>query len=269
MKTISILGCGWLGFKLAKYFVQNNFCVNGSTTSTGKLKLLTDNGIDAYIVAAEPGLNNGIEKFFEADILVINIPPAGGDNKIEYHARQIDSIKTAVIQSKIKKVLFVSSTSVYNENNNTVIETDAVNPESVSGKVLLAAENILFNNTEFKTTIIRFGGLIGADRNAGKFFAGRTNISGSGAPVNLIHLDDCIQIIFQIVKQNIWGEIFNAVADGHPTKKEFYTKAAQSLNLEPPEFNDDTISYKIVDSSKLKQTLSYKFIYPNPLECLY
>lgn len=268
MKTISILGCGWLGFPLAKHFVENNFCVNGSSTSTYKQKLLTENGIDAYIVTADPELNNGIEKFFESDILVINIPPGGGDNKIEYHARQIDSIKTAVIQSRIKKVLFVSSTSVYNENNNVVIEDDAVNPVSASGKALLAAEKILFNSTEFKTTIVRFGGLIGADRNPGKYFAGRSNVNGGDAHVNLIHLDDCIQIIFQIVKLNIWGDIFNAVADDHPTIKEFYTKAALALNLEPPKFLGDKSKFKIVSSEKLKQKLGYNFKFPDPSKSL-
>lgn len=33
MKTISILGCGWLGLPLAKKLVENQWIVNGSTTS--------------------------------------------------------------------------------------------------------------------------------------------------------------------------------------------------------------------------------------------
>ena len=36
-KTISILGCGWLGHPLAKFLISENFIVKGSTTTISKL----------------------------------------------------------------------------------------------------------------------------------------------------------------------------------------------------------------------------------------
>ncbi|MBZ0201239.1 MAG: SDR family oxidoreductase [Ignavibacteriaceae bacterium] len=266
METISILGCGWLGLPLAHNFIHNGYKVKGSTTSPGKINSLKGNRIDPFIVTLTPLLNSGTNKFFNADVLIINIPPNNGDDKVEYHKKQIESIKTTLDKSSTSRVIFVSSTSVYNECNSTVVEEDAVNPESISGKALLAAENILFRSRKFKTTIIRFGGLIGEDRNPGKFLAGRINVTGGNTPVNIIHRDDCIEIIFQVIKQDVYGEVFNAVADEHPTKKEFYTKAALSLNLEPPQFNNEKTNYKIVVSSKLKQKLGYKFIHPDPMK---
>jgi nucleoside-diphosphate-sugar epimerase len=268
MKSVSIMGCGWLGFPLAEYLINKNYSVKGSTTSAEKIYKLLAAGIDAFIITSTPKLNEEVDKFFDSEVLIINIPPGGGDNKTEYHSNQITFIKSVIEKSAIKKVVFVSSTSVYNENNFSVIETDALNPQSTSGKALLSAEQILFNSNKFQTTVLRFGGLIGPGRNPGKFLAGEKNVPGGNTPVNLIHRDDCIEIIYQIIVQNIWGEIFNAASDFHPSKKEFYTKAALSVKLVPPHFNDENINFKIVDSSKLKQRVKYNFIHPDILKTL-
>jgi len=268
MKSVSIMGCGWLGFPLAEYLIKKKYSVKGSTTSAEKIDKLLAAGIDAFIITSTPKLNEEVDKFFDSEVLIINIPPGGADNKPEYHSNQITFIKSAIEKSVINKVVFVSSTSVYNENNFSVIETDTLNPKSTSGKALLAAENILLNSNKFQTTVVRFGGLIGPGRNPGKFLVRRKNVSGGNTPINLIHRDDCIEIIYQIIVQNIWGEIFNAVSDSHPSKKEFYTKAALSVKLVPPHFNDENLNFKIIDSSKLKQRLKYNFIHPDILKTL-
>jgi nucleoside-diphosphate-sugar epimerase len=111
--------------------------------------------------------------------------------------------------------------------------------------------------------VLRCGGLIGGDRHPAKYMSGRKNIGKADAPVNLIHRDDCIAIITRIVEEQIRGEIFNAVADGHPSKGKYYTKAAEELGLEAPEFKKDTKdkNYKVVSNDKLKEMLSYEFMH--------
>lgn len=267
MNTISILGCGWLGLPLAKRLILQGFHVKGSTTTKSKLKLLEDNGIEPYRIVLEPNIKaKKIDNFLDTDFLVINIPPMRGENIIEFYPAQIKSIIKTIEDSVIEKVVFVSSTSVYGNNNQIVTEESELNPERNSGKALVIAEGLIRANIFFQTTIIRFGGLVGQSRHPGKFLTGRKNLSGTDTKVNLIHLDDCIEIITQIIRKNLWGEIFNAAADEHPTKKELYTKAALVLNLEPPTFSDKKDNYKIVSSEKLKLMLNYKFKFPNPLE---
>jgi hypothetical protein len=41
----------------------------------------------------------------------------------------------------------------------------SLNPDSEGGRQLVLVESLLQKNTDFKTTILRFGGLIGDDRN--------------------------------------------------------------------------------------------------------
>jgi nucleoside-diphosphate-sugar epimerase len=59
----------------------------------------------------------------------------------------------------------------------------------------------LQGNSRFKTTILRFGGLIGEDRNPIRFLAGRENLENPDAPINLIHQTDCIGIILRIIEK--------------------------------------------------------------------
>jgi nucleoside-diphosphate-sugar epimerase len=264
--TISILGCGWLGLPLAEFLILKGFSTKGSTTSPGRFPLISEKNIDTYLLHLNPDLNGKrADEFFNSEILIINIPPGGGDDKVKFHRKQVESILNKVRQSSIHKIIFISSTSVYGNINGEVTEEDELTPEKESGKALKLVEKILFNDDSFQKTIIRFAGLIDNDRNPVRYFAGRQNIPGGNIPVNLIHRKDCINIIYQVIMQNAWGEIFNACSDFHPTKREFYTASAEKLDLPAPEFIDTEDSYKIVNSAKIKNYLNLELIFPDPL----
>lgn len=264
---ISVTGCGWFGLPLAEHLVAKNYEVKGSVTSLVKLSLLAGKGIDPYLMIINPDVRSeNIDQLLDVDTLVINIPPKGGrENLVEFHKNQIQSLINFVNDSPVENVVFISSTSVYGNNNDTVTEETKLEPASESGKALVEVEKIIRENENFESTIVRFGGLIGPGRNPAKFMAGKDNIPGGENPVNLIHLDDCIRIIERIMVENIWNETFNACADEHPPKREVYAKAANKAGLKLPVFQERYSSYKIVNSDKLKRKLNYSFKYPNPL----
>ena len=54
MKSVSIMGCGWLGFPLAEYLIKKKYSVKGSTTSAEKIDKLLAAGIDAFIITSTP-----------------------------------------------------------------------------------------------------------------------------------------------------------------------------------------------------------------------
>ena len=172
-----------------------------------------------------------------------------------------------VAPSPVRKLLFVSSTSVYPNVNRAVRETDTSEEVKASGQALLTTERMVQEQPGIATTVLRFCGLFGPDRNPGRFLAGKTLNSSGQVPVNMIHLDDCIRIIVQIVERETWGEIFNACADEHPAKEDFYGVAAQQLGFNPPQFAaTEEDAYKVVDSTKLKERLGYQFVYSNPID---
>ncbi len=268
IKTISILGCGWLGTALGKKLLLKNYIVKGSTASAEKYVALEFTGIETYHLKVEPdSVIIDYTSFFNTDVLIISIPPKRIENIEDIYPKQINQIIQLIRKTHVKRVIFISSTSVYEPANEVVREADAENPSKPNGKAILKAEKLLQELPEVQTTVVRFGGLIGFDRNPARFLTGKKDVPG-GSPVNLIHRKDAINILIQIVEKQAWGEVFNACCPGHPTKKEFYTKAAEISELPAPEFVNVPEKYKIVNSEKLVQRLGYRFEYPSPMDYL-
>lgn len=266
METVSILGCGWLGLPLAEFLVGKGCRVKGSTTMLSKLDVMRARGIEPFYLVIDPGLRGeGIGDFFDCGVLVVNFPPERRDDIADYHPEQIRSLISGISSSPVKKVLFVSSTSVYPNLGREVTEDETAPPAKQSGIGLLRAEKLLRASGPFVTTIVRFGGLIGYDRMPGRFLSGKKDVEGGDSPVNLIHRDDCVEILFRIIQKDLWGVTLNACADGHPPRKDYYTAQALRLGLDPPRFKESGgTGYKIVNSDRLKKLLGYSFKYPDP-----
>ncbi len=263
-KTISILGCGWLGLPLGKHLVNNGYSVRGSTTTKDKLRLLIESGIEPYLIDLNNFDGNASGDFFKTEILLINIPPGKTAVDCSY-VEQIKKLESYFAGGKVKKILFVSSTSVYGNANREIDEENELTPETSAGKVLAAVEKYLVGQPNIKATILRFGGLIGPNRNPAKYFAGKKNIPEGAVPVNLIHLDDCIGIVSEIIISDSWNQVFNACAEMHPTRAEYYKKACVRLGLPEPSFINERNNFKIISSKKIKNKLNYTFKYPDPL----
>ncbi|ESU29883.1 NAD-dependent epimerase/dehydratase [Flavobacterium limnosediminis JC2902] len=261
---IAVLGCGWLGFPLAKKLVMEGFPVKGSTTSEAKMTLLKENGIHpSQVVLTEEAVLGGVTDFLkDVEILIIDIPPGlrNVTSTTKSFVSKIEKLLPYIEQSSVEKLLFVSSTSVYSDANITVTEEALPDPDTESGRQLIEVEKLLLNNPNFKTTVIRFGGLIGADRHPIKMLAGRENLENPDAVINLIHQEDCIGIILRIIEKEAWNETFNAVTPYHPTRKEYYVKKAAEMNLAIPKFASDKPSIgKRISSAKIEQVLAYTF----------
>ncbi len=265
----AILGCGWLGLPLARELVRNEFTVKGSTTSEAKLSTLKDDGVDAFLIKLLPDQVNGdITSLLNAQILIVNIPPGRRNPKAaEEYPKMMEVLLKHTLASPVQHILFISSTSVYGDAEGVVNESSRLTPNTSSGKALYESEK-LFQTNFSSVTVLRLGGLVGANRNPGKFLAGRKQIPLGEAPVNLIHQLDIIRIIYRIIEGQHWHQVFNAVADFHPPKREYYTFAARALNLEPPEFIDGGSNSKTVNSSKISSILGYTLLYANPYSML-
>ena len=226
--------------------------VKASTTSESRFPELSSIKVEPFIVDIER-LPSNLQTFLDVNILIINIPSKNIDGFI--------GLLKEIENSEVEKLLFVSSTSVYENKNKTISESDG---EESTISPLLTIENLFKNSSTMKTTIVRFGGLIGYSRNPGKFFSKGRIVHNPGSNVNLIHRDDCIEIISQIVEKEVWGEVFNCCADTHPTKREFYTNAAKSIGFPVPKFEDSGFtSFKIISNQKVKRILRYEFLHPD------
>ena len=263
MTQISILGCGWLGLPLAEALIKNGFSVKGSTTSSSKLGDLENLGVLPFLIALQPNAIDGdITTFLKgSEIVIIDIPPKLRSNNNEDFVGKMQTLIPFIEQSDVQNVLFVSSTSVYGEENDVVTETTPLNPDSEGGRQLVIVEQLLQNNPHFQTTILRFGGLVGTDRNPVRFLAGKENLPNAKAPINFIHQTDCIGIIQKIIALDCWNETLNAVSPYHPTREEYYTKKALEWQLVAPTFDPTSSGTgKRISSDKLQTILKYTFV---------
>ncbi len=268
VKTVSILGCGYLGFPLAQRLLAAGYAVKGATTTPAKLSVLERAGIEPYLVMLSPEWKgDAAEGFLQSDILFLNIPPQRTRPDVEaYYDGMLQSVLHALGSAPTRLVVFASSTSVYAATGGTVTEQDAGNPmpETASGCAVLKAEQSLQVRHSFDTTVLRFGGLYGYDRAPGRFVRGV--VKNPEAPVNLVHRDDAVAAAFAVIDSDCRGEVFNVCTDGHPTRGVFYKQAAEWLGLDPPPVAGAGSSPgKRVDSSWLKTCLGYAFRHVDPL----
>ena len=262
-KTIAIAGLGWLGGPFARHLQALGYRVKGSVSSLEKASRLQQFDMDAYHVEiSESGVSGSVHAFLsDEDYLVIMIPQGLRRNTGSNYVLKMTHFLAEIHKSSVTKVILVSSTSVYDDIQGLVTEKTLPEPAGQAGKQLLEVEHLFFNSEKLNVSIVRFGGLFGGSRQPARYLAGRKDLIDGKAPVNLIHRDDCIGILAEIIKQNALGHLFNGVTPSHPTKASYYTKKAIALDLDPPSFamTEEDEVFKQVDSENIEKILGYNF----------
>lgn len=252
-KSISILGCGWLGFPLAKALLLKDYKVKGSTTSHQKLNPFLSHGIDPVIIQLNSLNENILADFLNADYLVIAIPPSSIDLK------KLEVVLQIASKQKIQKLILISSTGIYHDTNSEIDENNlaALDHESK----LFQVESLVTSFPDLNPVTLRMAGLIGYDRQPVRYGKSPKVKANPNGRVNMIHQDDAVNVIVKVIESDLKNETFNCCTDQHPTKKEFYTKLAEINDAEIPVFDTVTNdSFKIISNQKVKQMLDFKFM---------
>lgn len=192
MKTVSIIGCGWLG-KVLFNELSNEYsvkCYSRDKTAP-------------------------TDEFYKSDILIIAINTK--DNYLQTLQNTIALIPKSTI------VMLMSSISVYREFDTDVDESFEIKTSSLQKE----AEDIVLDSVK-NTIILRLGGLMGDDRVAGRWKKVSTFEDGYA---NYVHRDDVINIVRAIVKSNIKSRIYNVVAPFHPTRQEIHKQNSKKFGF--------------------------------------
>lgn len=156
----------------------------------------------------------------------------------------------------LEQVFFVSSTSVYHqENGEPVDEKSPCMPTSFSGKVLLEAESYLAN-LAVNSTVIRFSGIYGGSRSRLIDQVKRAIESGdvlyaTPSYTNRIHEDDCMGFICHLIDLLDKGQEVKTcylATDSCPVKQaEVYRLIASQL--EPVSSSKQTSTFRIEENA--------------------
>lgn len=260
-RSISIIGCGFVGLPLARSLVRDGWIVRGSTTTEEKIPFLETAGIEAYRFDVTDLDSASAGPLTDSDIVVVNIPPGRRDrDRRNAYSGWMARLSEAIDAES--RTIFVSSTSVLPDVSRVVDEDDATADAGGSAASLLEAENTFLARID--SVVVRFGGLYGYERTPGRFFAGRTDVPGGGVPVNMIHRDDSVAALRFLIEQPTVLRTFNACAPIHPTRAEFYVRWARRAGLEAPTFDSSPKAFKIVSCERLRR-IGFTFAYPDPL----
>lgn len=220
-----IVGAGWLGKEIISRLEQANIKYWSTNRKT------FDWQFDAFPVDF-------------CDVLFLNTPPLTNLTPEEFVSK---------IPAAYKKIIFISSISVYGAASGSVSESTQPEPVTQNGIWLHQVEELLLNKFNGQISIIRAGGLIGGDRHPVLSLAKRPEAVVDDAPINMIHRDDLIEIIFSISKMTVPPHMVNAVTPYQPLKSEYYAAWSKILNCAPIRFSSRQGNSKIVTSDVLPE----------------
>ena len=114
-------------------------------------------------------------------------------------------------------------------------------------------------------------GLVGPERHPGRFLQGKRVLAEPQAFINLIHQADVVGVLINIISDHKYHGIYNAVSATETSKEHYYQAAANALGLAVPEFSFETAMRfgKRINDEKLRNNLSYQFVYDDLIVWLY
>lgn len=251
-----MLGCGWLGEPLAVHLAAQGTCVNGSTTTPDKLPRLARSGITPYLIDLTQPEVAALSSFLTADLLIIAIPPAKSGGYAQSLSRLLAKAPRTL------RIILISSTSVYPLTNGRVDETTPISIDTTPRPDIFQAEAAVRAFTP-DHVILRCAGLMGYDRVAGRYFAGKIVVNGEN-PVNHIHRDDAVGAVALLTDSTLTGT-FNLCAPGHPTRQMLYEEQARRFGFEMPLFKNEKRPFDVIDGSAFCKATGFVYRCPDPM----
>jgi nucleoside-diphosphate-sugar epimerase len=273
MKKVSIIGLGWLGEATGLLLQSQGYEVLGSSTRPEKVIILRKRGLDAVQFTLNPAPEGTeYQRLFDSEILVVTLPPRSRQGDGELYLQQLTSLQGLIARSSVKQLIFISSTGIYpNENNpSPYTEEEPISESNAGNSDLYQAEVLMKSPSNYQLTVLRMGGLMGADRIPGTYFSGKEQVVGH-TRVNFIHQADAARMIAWVIDQGLWNQTFNGVAPEHPLRREVYAKNSSTLGILPPASYQEAADEKVgrwISSEKIRDT-GFTFDFPNPLDFTY
>jgi nucleoside-diphosphate-sugar epimerase len=269
MKKVSIIGLGWLGEATGLLLQSLGYQVLGSSTRPEKVETLRKRGLDAIHFALSPDPEGtGYQRLFDSEILVVTLPPRSRQGDGELYLQQLASLRELIAGSSVKQLIFISSTGIYpNESKSSpYTEAEPITASNAGNPVLYQAEALMESLSTYQLTVLRMGGLMGADRVPGIYFSGKEQVVGH-TRVNFIHQVDAARMVAWVIDQGLWNQTFNGVAPEHPLRRELYQQNASALGIPLPasyqEAADEEVG-RLISSDKLLAT-GFAFKFPDPM----
>lgn len=208
-KKVLVIGCGKIGGRVAD-ILADDYQVSGLRRSP-QAKRNNIQYIAADVCDANTLARTMAEYFPEGlDYLIYCLTPSQR-NEQGYRETYVDGLMNTILslpnRERLKRLVFVSSTSVYHQNDDNWVDEDSLcEPKSFSGKLILEAERQL-QASRLPHSIVRFSGIYGGNRRQlinqviTSAEEGTAMLSDSLRRSNRIHEDDCVGFLVHLIRK--------------------------------------------------------------------
>ena len=268
-----IVGCGYLGWRVARAWRHNGDEVVAVTRSAERGRQFAQEGMTPFV----------------ADITdartLSGLPPAqcvlfavGYDRRSGLPIRDVyvDGLLATLdaLEPSTERLIYVSSTGVYGQTHGEwVNESSTCEPDREGGRACLEAESALESHPLGRRSIIlRMAGIYGPRRvpRVQDIRAGRPIAAPPIGYLNLIHVDDAVQAV--LAAETIAPPDRILIADGSPVeRKVYFEKVAQLCGGPRPTFappgdspaDHRASSNKRIDNQRMRDKLKLALRYPS------
>ncbi|MCO7245910.1 MULTISPECIES: SDR family oxidoreductase [Halomonadaceae] len=200
--TVLIIGCGDIGITLGRELLSEGHRVIGVRR---RIEALQDTGIEPLALDLNELEYADASALPEADYVIYTVS-ADHFEESAYQSAYPEGLKRvlSVMEQHAtppRRVFFVSSTSVYGQQEGEVVnEESPTEPTSFSGTLMCEAEQALINHP-LPGTVVRFSGIYGPgrDRLIHQVAEGRLAAVTPVIYSNRIHRDDCTGILAHLI----------------------------------------------------------------------
>ena len=254
MRSVAIVGLGWLGLPLARHLKNLGWEVKGTKRTHDGVEQMRLMRLEAYHLELTPEINadpDDVSALLNVDSLIINIPPSQYFFDLNQYVEGVQNLVNEALLQGVSHIIFISSVSVFPDISANFDESVTPQPDSDIGRALVEIENGLAQMQDIDCDIIRF--------------AGKQDLKCGHSPVNLVHLDDCARAIQLLLETPGGYRLYHLAAPMHPTREAYYQYAAEKYGLEPPHFiNSEQDPQRIIMAEKICHELEFVYQYPDP-----
>lgn len=267
MSATLIVGCGYLGARVARRLVERGERVIGTTRSPQRADALAALGVEPILLdVLDPGSLDRLPAA-ERAVLCVGYDRRSGASRSDVGVIGLEGVARHLAASGLCGLVYTGSISVYGQTGGVrVDETSATEPATEPGRVQVAAESAL--RLAFPGVVtLRLGGLYGP----GRVIHRESLLRGlplEGDPdrwLNLIHVDDAARAVVAALDANAPPGLVNVCDDRPVSRREYIETTARLLGVAPPPWrpaDDPTEPNRRVSNTRLKAALLPGLDYP-------
>ncbi len=269
--NVAIIGCGYIGAKVAENWQQQmNFIVTATTTTPERVPQLQ--AVAQAVVIQQGNDSEGLKSLLKnQDAVLLSVGAKGANVYEETYLGTAQTLVSALKQTpSVQQLIYTSSCSVYGEQNGALVDEETpLAPINPNAKILCDTEQVLLSasSENLRVCILRLGGIYGPGRELVKIYsrlAGTTRAGSGLEPANWIHLDDIVGAI-EFARRHCLQGIYNLVDDDQLTNGEVANRVCETHNLPQVSWDSSLSSKRLynakVSNKKIKDA-GYSLIHP-------